>query len=577
MNKNNKTETGDNGRIKPNNHQGSMPADTAEQPVVRKPHPKLAVRSFSDHANQNSGNSATDSDSKKAKRPSLNEAFDALVEKYLNTSSFSFRDPACMTLEANSSVYYPIKGEEVDEEVGIFLLSLGIHSDKKKREPVTDSLSFVAKRHGKNIHLRTRIFQSKKAIYYLAAQNPPNIYRIGAKNIRKAPCFHSAGFLYSEVLASQVKPDLSVKPEEFLSLLRQAFRVDEAQIHAFAAHLVSFFVPRIPSPVMIISGSKGTAKTTTTKQICSLVSPTISISVQAFPTKESDLVAAVSDNYLTAFDNVAFPIKPSLSDILCQIITGGTYAKRRLYTDNGRFKTDLQGKLIFNGIDELAAKDDFAERCFQINLEPISPDERKTDAEISKNFEALRPKLLGCIFNILREVQRVEEIEEHPLPRMAEFGQFGQKVMKVIKAPQKAFVEEYNESVEDLVADASERMPIVLAVKRALQDSDVIKGTPTNVAEILNDAAKEERIKMVLLTANSVTKTLKKNRDALEHNGITFELPEGRTNKRWIHIRHIDGAEAVGKAEKADLESEKIVSIVNELLERDENESLDNL
>lgn len=450
---------------------------------------------------------------------------------------FSFESVPAMTLSPGSSEFHPIAGEIVDLFLVERFLALGFTTRRDYRTMIVDAWRAHAYSCGEPAPDR-RISAKGKDIYYKC--DCDKIYKITADGIKRYTSSKNARFWYDVCEAPQVEPDLSVQPTELLPLLRSVFRVAEEQELVFAALLLAFFHPGMVSPILVLLGSRGTSKTTTSKQLCELVSPSVVNPLVAFPAKEDALLAQLTNSYITAFDNVAFPITPRFADILCQLVTGSTYAKRKLYQDNEKLLIPLRGKAILNGIDEIASKDDFAERCCVITLAPIPPEERKTEREVEHNFAKVKPRLLGSIFNTLSAIlANRKKYEAYAKPRMADYFVFGLKAMEAIGENPDDFAKAYLGNVDAQVADAEARLPIVRVVSELFHArcEASIKETPSELARHLNNIAQCNDIKLAELTPESVTKTLKKNAPALQRCGFQLIIPEGRKNKRSIELR----------------------------------------
>ena len=75
----------------------------------------------------------------------------------------------------------------------------------------------------------------------------------------------------------------------------------------------------------------GSAKTVLSKMLKALVDPNAA-PVRALPREERELIIAANNGYLLAFDNLS-GLPPWLSDALCRLASGGSFAVRQLYTD----------------------------------------------------------------------------------------------------------------------------------------------------------------------------------------------------------------------------------------------------
>src|SRR6266540_6048044 len=89
-----------------------------------------------------------------------------------------------------------------------------------------------------------------------------------------------------------------------------------------------------PYPLLAISGEQGSTKTVLSKLLRALVDPHVA-PVRALPREERELMIAANNGHLLAFDNLS-GLPAWLSDALCRLASGGSFAVRQLYTDDSR-------------------------------------------------------------------------------------------------------------------------------------------------------------------------------------------------------------------------------------------------
>ena len=82
---------------------------------------------------------------------------------------------------------------------------------------------------------------------------------------------------------------------------------------------------------------------------------------------------------------------------LCRLATGGGFAVRQLYTDQDEVLFDAARPVILNGIEDIVARPDLADRALFLTLEPIPEDRRRPEAELWTAFEVERPRILGAL------------------------------------------------------------------------------------------------------------------------------------------------------------------------------------
>ncbi len=478
-----------------------------------------------------------------AGKPSAHEVVERIAGEAAKKFRFRGGRIPAMTLCEKSCIFYPIESRDVSAWLTEAILETGLLPRSDMKQIIVDILTAHALKASQEEPAH-RIFQGKHALYYKISNN--SIVRISKKGVIMNSFFPGVSFWRSSLEADQCLPDFSSSHKELLPLLKQAFHIKKDYRYAFAAALLGFFVPKLQTPILVLSGEKGTAKTTTSKHILELVNPSIAQAVTALPNGRDALITQLSNSYIAAFDNVAFPLKADTSNLLCLVATHAAISKRSLYSTNLQAVYDLKTKIVCNGIDEIAAKADLAERCCVIYLNQIPDADRRCYSEVEAEFNELKPRILGSIFNSLVEVFKdTTDFSDVAKPRMADFADFGLHVIHVLGEKPEKFLQQYTSGIKEQLSDAEARSPIVLAVDRLLfgRQGYLLRETPTVMAKMLNAVAKRNKIALVPQTASSITKTLKKNKHALESNGLRLTLPEGRTNTRWIQLEKVNQEE----------------------------------
>src|SRR5207302_4307460 len=111
---------------------------------------------------------------------------------------------------------------------------------------------------------------------------------------------------------------------------------------------------RGPYPVIVLSGEQGSAKSTFSAILRSLLDPNTA-PLRALPREDRDLFIAESNGHLLAFDNVS-GLPAWISDTLCRLATGGGFAVRQLYTDQDEVLFDAARPVILNGIEDIVTR-----------------------------------------------------------------------------------------------------------------------------------------------------------------------------------------------------------------------------
>jgi hypothetical protein len=131
---------------------------------------------------------------------------------------------------------------------------------------------------------------------------------------------------------------------------------------------------------------------------------------------------AANNGHLLAYDNVS-GMPGWLSDALCRLASGGSFAVRQLYTDDEEVLFQASRPLLVNGIEEVITRPDLADRSIFLTLPPVADAQRQSERKLWHQFELARPRILGALLDlVVRGLCTPPSIGVAPLPRMADFA-----------------------------------------------------------------------------------------------------------------------------------------------------------
>lgn len=236
-------------------------------------------------------------------------------------------------------------------------------------------------------------------------------------------------FRHSADYTSQVNPDWDTEIESFFSLIHTHFNLkNERQEKLLILYLVTaFFGLNINHPILVLVGEKGSSKSTTMRKLERLIDPKQS-DLGGIPKGSDGLELRLSNNYFVTLDNLSF-IRQNVSDTLARAVTGGTVTKRALYENTKEVILDIKAMVAMNGVSLVAKESDLLDRSLILELRRISASEIKTEEELWRKFENDRPKILGCIFQILSVV--LFDREEPVIPNKIRLADFHTACVKV--------------------------------------------------------------------------------------------------------------------------------------------------
>ena len=271
---------------------------------------------------------------------------------------------------------------------------------------IQEAISIPGKAKVVTLHRRFYGSLTKGGIVYDLNNSKQQVIKITADSWSAVGIPHGKSpfrFLHRESDLSQVMP--KAPAGNLLELLREFIHLDEDSYKLFVTQLVSFFSFKASHYAFILSGGKGTGKSTLSKLVRQIVDPTIS-DVVFMPQTIESLKTDLSNNYLCIFDNTR-PLSDAQSDLLCVAITGGKDVKRKLYTDNTEIIRDLHNVIGINGINVIPTQKDFADRCLLYEPLEISKEERITETEYTRRLDQKLPEIMGSIFTTLQQAMQI--------------------------------------------------------------------------------------------------------------------------------------------------------------------------
>lgn len=327
-----------------------------------------------------------------------------------------------------------------------------------------------------------------------------------------------------------------------IEILRRFLNVKtEEDFRLFVAWLVGALNPDGPYPALVLQGEQGSAKSTTVRVGRSITDPA-NEPLRAPPRDERDLAIAASGNWTPALDNLS-GVKPWLSDALCRLATGGGFATRELYSDDGEVMFSQKRPVILNGIDSLAVAGDLRDRSLIIELPPIPPKQKRTEKGFYGELEQARPLLLGALLDAVSAALRnLDQVELAELPRMADFAVWVAAAEEVLPWEPGGFMRAYAGNRSEANELALNDDPVAVAVRRLLSDLDQWSGTSTELLAALREMVDEPvtRSKAWPAAPNSLSNRLKRISPALREAGVEYEERiEGRDKRRVKTVRRM--------------------------------------
>ena len=352
--------------------------------------------------------------------------------------------------------------------------------------------------------------------------------------------------LFSNMSYTPIYPQINNSDSKnYLSYIQKLFNVENNQCVLFGVYIVTLFIKNINHPLLILSGDYGAAKTTTAKKIVRVLNPYGDLT--QLSKNIDDIATILSNNYLIAFDNVSkFAVTRDLADLLCSAVTGSTYQKRRLYTNDEITTLKLHNPIIINGLSLQFPYSDLLDRSIIIPLKRIDDNNRLTDQQVWDDFYNILPYMQGCIFKLISKAMGLyENITLDNTPRLADFSLWGYAIAEALETGLgETFIHQYLENIETASMSAIESNPLLSTIQDLMNDTVCWEGTPTELLIALKNVYYQKNNTDFLpkgfpITANILSRRLRESE--VELKKMKLDLTIGRDSNRYINITKTGG------------------------------------
>jgi hypothetical protein len=304
---------------------------------------------------------------------------------------------------------------------------------------VVESLKSKAIHGSEKIHLFNRVAKLDQQFFYNMGEGRTVIMAPDGWKIDTAPCL----FRRNANDLAQVDPVTPGDPWKLFDFVNVA----EEHKLLFLVTIVSFLIPEIPHPIFHPYGSQGSGKTFLCTMVKSLIDPS-SVGTFFKSNKLEEIVQQLNNNYVCMYDNFS-SVSNDISDLFAVACTGGTFTKRKLYTDNEDVVFKLRNCVGVNGINLQIRRDDLMDRAVLLHLERISEDARREESELLKEFELVKPIILGGFLDaIVKAMNIYPDVKLDKMPRMADFYRWGYAIAEGLDGKGEQFIEDYRLNVE---------------------------------------------------------------------------------------------------------------------------------
>ena len=358
-----------------------------------------------------------------------------------------------------------------------------------------------------------------------------------------------ANFWQPQGLNSLPLPD---KRGDGINLLRKYLNFDaEDDFRLLVAWLLAAYNPEIPCPILVLQGEQGSAKSTNSKVLRSLIDPSGAM-INPAPREERSLVIQAQNSHVLCLDNLS-GLKVWLSDALCRICSGTGFSTRRLYTNDEQQIFQVQKPIILNGIDDIATRGDLLSRSIVLNLPAIPPEDRKDEREFWRVFKLDQPFILGSIYDAISAGLTAGKPQLQQLPRMADFAEWVTRCETGLKWNTGSILKAYSENKDNAIEAGLDGDYLGSAIRKIMNSRDHYEGTATDLCEKIRYAAPDVNEKY-LPTTRTLKNRLTRLAPALRKVGIDWDYnPNG--NQRTYSLDNVQ--KEVSKVSKVSANGQK--------------------
>jgi hypothetical protein len=191
------------------------------------------------------------------------------------------------------------------------------------------------------------------------------------------------------------------------------------------------------------------------------------------------------------FDNLS-GLPHWLSDALCRLASGGSFAVRQLYTDDEEMLFEASRPILLNGIEDVISRPDLGDRAIFLTLAPIAEADRRPEDELWREFEIARPRILGALLDaVVQGLRAINHVQLAALPRMADFALWA-AACETALWPAGTFARAYAANRRAAIESIIEADPLATCVRTIMGKRSMWSGTASDLLRLCAESARED-------------------------------------------------------------------------------------
>jgi hypothetical protein len=167
--------------------------------------------------------------------------------------------------------------------------------------------------------------------------------------------------------------------------------------------------------------------------------------------------------------------------LFCRLASGGSFAVRRLYTDEDEVLLSAARPVVLNGIEEVITRPDLADRTIFLTLGPINEQQRRAEKELWREFELQRPSVLGALLDLAAHgLRSFSAVQIKRWPRMVDFAHWATACESAF-APPGTFLRAYSENRKAARDGVIEADPVAARIRELMARSPTWSGSASDL------------------------------------------------------------------------------------------------
>ena len=145
-----------------------------------------------------------------------------------------------------------------------------------------------------------------------------------------------------------------------------------------------------------------------------------------------------------------------------------------------------------NGIEDVISRPDLGDRAIFLTLAPIAEADRRSEAELWREFEVARPRILGALLDaVVHGLGVINQIHLDGLPRMADFARWA-AACETAFWPAGTFAHAYAANRRAAIESIIEADPVATCVRKIMGERTSWTGSAADLLRLCAESARGE-------------------------------------------------------------------------------------